>query len=466
MTQSHTNARRLKRAHAMLNGPVTGTLAKLAAPNVIGMLATVLVSVAEGTWAALLGVEALATVALVFPFVMLTQTLAGGAFGGSTSAAVARALGAGDETRAGRIAFHALMIAVMAGAVLAVVFLSFGAGIFTALGGRGDILDHALAWGAVFFPGAVLVWLSQISASVMRGTGNMLLPSLSLVALSVISATCSGAFALGWGPLPALGVPGLALGLLTGHGVVTILILLYFAAGGLGFPVFADLRPARALFGAILRVAMVAALSPVQTILTTLVVTGFVARFGAEALAGYGLGARLEFLMIPITFGFGTAATAMVGTNIGAGNVPRARTVAWTAAGMAAALVAGIGFAVAILPDLWLGLFLDDLAGPVHASAEGYLRIVTPFYGFLAIGLALYFASQGAGRVFWPVMAASARLAVVVAGGVVVIGAGGTLGALSAVIAVAMVGYGLLTALAVLKGDWRPDLPAARPAAR
>ena len=83
MTQSDTNARRLKRAHAMLNGPVTGTLAKLAAPNVIGMLATVLVSVAEGTWAALLGVEALATVALVFPFVMLTQTLAGGAFGGS-----------------------------------------------------------------------------------------------------------------------------------------------------------------------------------------------------------------------------------------------------------------------------------------------------------------------------------------------------------------------------------------------
>lgn len=461
MTQTETSARRLRRAEAMLHGPVTGTLARLAAPNVIGMFATVLVSVAEGTWAAMLGVEALATVALVFPFVMLTQTLAGGAFGGSTSAAIARALGAGDETRAGRTAFHALMIAVMAGAVLAVIFLTFGAAIFALLGGEGEILDRALGWGAVFFPGAVLIWLSQISASVMRGTGNMLLPSLSLVAMSVISAVCSGAFSLGWGPFPALGVPGLALGFLAGHGVVALLVLIYFASGGLGFPVFADLRPARALFAAILRVALVAALSPVQTILTTLVVTGFVARFGAEALAGYGLGARLEFLMIPVTFGFGTAATAMVGTNIGAGNVPRARTVAWTAAGMAAACVAAIGFTVAVMPDLWLGLFLDDRAGPVHAAAEGYLRIVTPFYGFLAIGLALYFASQGAGRVFWPVMAASARLATVVAGGFLVVGAGGTLAGLYAVIAVAMVAYGGLTALAVLKGDWRADAPVA-----
>lgn len=462
MTQTDSGARRQARAQTMLTGPVTPTLARLAAPNVIGMVATVLVSVAEGTWAALLGLEALATVALVFPFVMLTQTLAGGAFGGSTSAAVARALGAGDEERAGRIAFHALMIAVMAGAVLAVVFTIFGAAIFAVLGGQGPILGHALAWGAVFFPGAVLVWISQIAAAVMRGTGNMLLPSLSLVAMSVISATCSGALSLGWGPLPAMGVPGLALGFLSGHAVVSLAILAYFAAGGLGFPVFADRRPSARLFGSILRVALVAALSPVQTILTTLVVTGFVARFGAEALAGYGLGARLEFLMIPVTFGFGTAATAMVGTNIGAGNVPRARRVAWTAAAMAAACVGVIGFAVALVPDLWLGLFLDDATGPVHAAAEGYLRIVTPFYGFLAIGLALYFASQGAGRVFWPVMAASARLAIVIAGGVLVVGAGVPLGWLYAVIALAMVAYGGLTALAVWKGDWRADAPARR----
>ncbi len=459
MSQPDSARRRQQRAQAMLHGPVTPTLAKLAAPNVIGMFATVLVSVAEGAWAALLGVEALATVALVFPFVMLTQTLAGGAFGGSTSAAVARALGAGDETRAGRIAFHALMIAVMAGAVLAAIFLTFGGAIFALLGGQGGMLPLALAWGAVFFPGAVLVWLSQISSSIMRGTGNMLLPSLSLVAMSVISAVCSGMFALGWGPFPALGVPGLALGFLTGHGIVAVIILIYFARGGLGFPVFANLRPQRALFGSILKVAMVAALSPVQTILTTLVVTGFVARFGPEVLAGYGLGARLEFLMIPVTFGFGTAATAMVGTNIGAGNVPRARQAAWTAAGMAAACVAAIGMTVALMPDLWLGLFLEGREGSVYMAATGYLRIVTPFYGFLAVGLALYFASQGSGRVFWPVMAVSARLAIVLVGGFVAAAYNLPLGGLYAIIAIAMVAYGLLTALAVHRGKWAADIP-------
>lgn len=443
----------------MLHGPVTATVARMAAPNVIGMIATVLISVAEATWAAQLGLEALATVALVFPFVMLTQTLAGGAFGGATSAAVARALGAGDEVRAGRIALHALMIAVLAGATLAVLFLSAGEAIFRLLGGRGAMLSLALAWGAVYFPGAALVWLSQIASSVIRGTGNMLLPAFSLVMISILSASFSGAFALGWGPFPALGVPGLALGFLTGHGVTALAIMIYFARGGLGFSVFVNLRPARAFFAPILKVALVAALSPVQTILTTLVVTAFVARYGAEALAGYGLGARLEFLMIPVSFGFGSAATAMVGTNIGAGNIARARRIAWTAAGMAAACVAVIGITAALAPNLWLGLVLETSSGGVHEVALGYLRTVAPFYGFLGLGLALYFASQGAGQVIWPVLAASARLMIVVAGGLAVVALGLPLSWLYAVIALAMLGYGLLTALAVLKANWAPPPP-------
>jgi len=454
MTAETTNARRLRRTEAMLTAPVAATVARLAAPNVLGMVAMILISIAEASYAAILGIEALAALALVFPFVMLSQTLSGGAIGGSVSAAVARALGARDEEAAGRIAFHALLIAVTAALTLCTLFLLFGRLAFDALGGQGRILELALSYGWVFFPGAAAMWLSQTSASILRGTGDMARPAAALLGIALLSATFSGAFSLGWGPFPALGVPGLALGLVTGHAVTALVLIAGFARGSLGFPVFAVLRPARRYFHPILRVGLVAMLSPTQTILTTLIVTGFAARYGAEALAGYGLGARLEFLMIPVTFGFGAAATAMVGTNIGAGQTGRAKRIAWTASGMAAAAVGSIGLAVAVFPHLWLGLFLDDPAGGVWTAAALYLRIVAPFYAFLAIGLALYFASQGAGHVLWPVLAVSARLAIAVAGGALVVGMGWGATALYVVIALAMIAYGTLTALSVHLQTW------------
>src|SRR5690606_37188068 len=162
-----------------------------------------------------------------------------------------------------------------------------------------------------------------------------------------------------------------------------------------------------ALFREILRVGLPACLSSLLTCATIIVITGLVARFGAAALAGYGIGARLEFLLIPIVFGVGAALTARVGTNVGAGDWPRARRLAWTGAAMAGAVVGAIGFTVGVWPDLWIGLYTQDAAA--LDAGRTYLRIVGPAYVFFGFGMALYFASQGAGRMRWPVMAGVLR---------------------------------------------------------
>ena len=93
----------------------------------------------------------------------------------------------------------------------------------------------------------------------------------------------------------------------------------------------------RGMFIDILKVGAVACLSPLQSVLTILIFTRILAGFGTETLAGYGMGSRLEFLLIPIAFAFGVASVPMVGMAIGAGLVTRARRVAWTA-GAAAGL--------------------------------------------------------------------------------------------------------------------------------
>ena len=124
---------------------------------------------------------------------------------------------------------------------------------------------------------------------------------------------------------------------------------------------------------------------------------------GDAAIAGYGIGSRLEFMLVPISFGIGAALTALVGTNIGARQYHRAQRMAWSGALMAGGIAATIGIVVALWPDLWLGLFTSDPA--VLASGRHYLSIVGPVYGFFGLAMALYFASQGTGEMVWPVAA-------------------------------------------------------------
>ncbi|MEJ2120031.1 MAG: MATE family efflux transporter [Alphaproteobacteria bacterium] len=450
-------AARAAKTKALLEGPIGPTLARLSAPNVIAMIVMAATSIAEGYFAGQMGVSALAGLALVFPFVMLTQMLSAGSMGGAISAAIARALGGGDVSRAERLMLHAVIIAAGAALGSAVLIALFGRPLFALLGGEGDALAAAAAYAGVFFPGCIALWLCHSTLSVVRGTGNMGMPSLLLLLASLVSIPLSGALALGWGQVPALGMAGLAGGIVGAYAMGAVVAIVYVGLGRTGLSLRNTwARLERALFWDILRVGLVASLSAVQTVLTTIVMVGLVGRFGESALAGYGLGARLEFLMIPIAFGIGAAMTAMVGANIGAKQRDRALAVAWTGSFSAAAIVGGIGIVFAIFPDLWLGIFLGAEQTAALQAGRIYFRTVAPFYAFFALGLALYFASQGAGKVLWPVLGGLARMAVAVGGGFALASWSGLgLAGVFAAIAAGVLVYGVITAAAVKLTRWR-----------
>jgi Na+-driven multidrug efflux pump len=215
------------------------------------------------------------------------------------------------------------------------------------------------------------------------------------------------------------------------------------------------------MFADILKVGALACLSPLQAVLAVLVFTGLVARLGPLPLAGYGIGQRLEFLLIPISFGIGVAAVPMVGMAIGAGMVARARRVAWTAGVLSALNLAVVGAVVTVAPDLWAGLFTRDEA--VLETARQYLRIAGPAFPFFGLGLTLYFASQGSGRILGPVLTSTLRLVLVAGVGLWLAAGSPSATDYFALVAAAMVVYGLSTALAVRLARWGPT--AARPSA-
>lgn len=441
------------RTRALLDGPVLPTLLRLAAPNVLVMLVQAGAGLYEVWLIGHLGTDALAGMALVFPLVMLMQMMSAGAMGGGISSSIARALGAGRRDDANALAVHALLIALAFGLVFTLVLVAGGRSIYTAMGGSGAALVAALAYSDLVFAGAVLVWLSNSLVAVVRGTGNMAMPSKVFVIGAVGLVLASPVLVFGWGPIPAMGVRGGALAL-----------LLYYAGGTLAMALFlmsprCVLRPAlgpagwrRALFVDILRVGLLAAVATLATNLVIAITTGLVGRFGTAAIAGYGTGVRLEYLMVPIVFGLGGPLVAMVGTAIGAGQRERALRVTWCGAAMAGGVTELIGLAAALFPHVWLRLFDQD--PKMLEAGTLYLQLVGPFYGFFGLGLALYFASQGAGHLRWPLMGNIARLLLVALAGLGVLAAGGGLLALFVVQALGLVIYGLLNVLAVSGGAW------------
>jgi Na+-driven multidrug efflux pump len=208
----------------------------------------------------------------------------------------------------------------------------------------------------------------------------------------------------------------------------------------------------RALFIDILKVGGMSSLSSIQTVATIVVVTRLMSSFGPEALAAYGIGTRLEFLLVPITFAFGVACLPMVGMALGANLVERAKQVAWAGALLSSVLVGCIGLIVCFWPIIWTAMFTSNPA--VLSYTAIYFQWVGPCYGFFALGLCLYFASQGAGKLLGPVLAGTFRLCVVAAGGIWLTQNNASAVDMFTLIAAGMVGYGLLTALAVYKVSW------------
>ncbi|MEO9899611.1 MATE family efflux transporter [Nisaea sp.] len=441
-------------AHPFLEGPIASKILRLAAPGLLGSLLQSVLFVADGWFVGRLGPLALAGVALVFPLFVLSVMFSAGAVGGAVVAATARALGAKDHEAAGALVRTALILAVCGGILSALIVWLFGPALFRFLGGEGVILQTAVDYAAVIFPGISLVWLFNMLASLMRGNGDMLRPSLGLGVVVLVHFIAASFLVTGAGPVPSLGIKGAALSILIGYSIGCLYLAAYL---------FSIKRPEWVQLAGTIRWQQVlvvgrrGALASVQSALTiamAMVVTGYMARIGPESLAGYGIGVRLELILIPIIFAFGSASIAMAGLSVGAGLRERALRVSWTGSGFAALFVGLIGTVLAMAPWLWSGLFTDNLE--IAATTALYLHIVGPAYAFFGLGLCLYFASQAMNTLLWPVAGAGIRFVVLLAGGSLLLEPT-TLNETSifVLVAGAMATYGLFNALTLRLGPWR-----------
>jgi Na+-driven multidrug efflux pump len=303
-------------------------------------------------------------------------------------------------------------------------------------------------------------------AGILRGTGNMKLPSLVILNSAFCQIILGGTLGLGLGPIPQFGMRGVAAGSLTAYAISLAILWWYLASGRARVvPKIRGLRIQRAMFFDILKVGLISCFSPLQSVLTISIFTHLLAGFGTAILAGYGIGARLEFMLTSIAFSVGIASVPMIGMTIGAGRIARARRIAWIAGAISFVSVGLIATIIAIFPDLWVNLFTDDKS--VRAASHHYLSTAAPMYAFIGLAMSMYFSSQGAAKVLGPVLAQTARLLFIGIGGWRLSTPDATAQNFFTLAAASMVVLGTLSSLSVVLTRWGPKagpIPAIRPA--
>ncbi len=421
----------------------------LAAPTTLAVALQVIAMLAETWLAARQGTLALSAWAVVMPFTQLMGQMSAGAMGGGVVSAIARTLGAGKREEAAALVAHALLIALVFAALFILGLAIFPHAILTAIAGP-EVGALAAPYAMVLFGvGAIPFWLTNTLGSILRGAGRHGLAARVLVA--------------GWAAYPPLawlcmeplgmGLPGggLAFGLV--WWVAVLVMGAVVARGGAGFTPVLRVRLRRNLFWRILSVGLIACALATLANLTIILVTAQLAQYSVAAVAAYGIAARMEFLMIPLVFGLGSAMTALVGRAVGAGDWTTARRTAWAGGLVAFGVASSAGLIAALAPGWVAGRFTAD--PDVIAVATRALRIVGPAFGGFGLGMALYFASLGAGRMRWPMAAGISRITLGAGGGWVLahplgMGMDGYFWG----VALGITAYGAFTAAAVRPGVW------------
>jgi putative MATE family efflux protein len=437
----------------LLHGPILPTLIRLALPTVAVLLMTTVLSVAETYFVSSQGINAIAAASLVVPIMMLMTMVSNGGIGGGVSSSIARARGAGRHDDAESLVWHTLVIALVGGTLFMLLAWAFGRWIYQTMGGTGESLELAIVYSNILFAGAIPFWILMLMQSALRGAGNVKVPALIMCGGVVVGLIISPALIIGWLGMPRMGVAGAGVAQVVCNLGSLAVVLVYMRSPRSNL----HLRPhplRKDHFASILGIGLISTINAIMATLSISALTAAAGAFGVAAIAGYGIASRLDMLLIPVMFGFGTAAITLVGTNIGAGKVARARRAALVNALFVAAIVEALGVLVALMPNLWVGLFTDS--PEVLAVAGHYLRLVAPLYGFMAINAELYFAGQGARRIGWPLTAGAIRFAFAVVAGLSVVVWHGSLEMAFLLVAAGAIASGLISLFGFWRVSWEP----------
>lgn len=377
------------------------TIARFALPAVASSLLMTLFASVDAFWVGTrLGSDGLAAVSTSLFWIWMMVAL-GEMVGVGLTAVAARRHGEGREAAAARVAGDALLFALVIGAIVAVAGLLALRHLFVAMETSAGVTALGVRYLGAYLVGIPLLYGFFAIDATFRAAGDTRTPFVLLVASVIVTLVLDPALMLGWWGLPRLGIIGAAIATVCTRGAAFVMGLVMAARRGL----LAFGRPQLSSIVAVCRVGLPTAVTGIVFSIIYIVVTRTAARFGTPALAALGIGHRVESWLFMVGVGFGAATAAIVGQNLGAGDVRRAERAGWLSVGICSTLgVAACVIDLAYAEHL-AALFTHDPA--VIMEAARYLRIAAISQLGICAEIVLEGALGGAGETLPPMLASS-----------------------------------------------------------
>lgn len=398
-----------KRAR-LTEGPVGGHLIDMTVPMLFGITMMMGQSLIDTWFVGLVGDRELAAYGFGFPVIMMVMSVAIG-LGAGTSSVVARALGADNHQRARRLSTDSLILSFIVTAIIAIVGILTINPLFRLLGAPEDMLPMIWTFMTILYSGVPFMVVGMVGMACMRATGDTRLPSLLMVLTAILNVILDPILIFGLGPIPAMGLNGAATAALIARGVI-FFGTLYLMRGRFQMISFNRPDPKELVSSCkdVLHVGIPAAGTNVIVPLGATIVTAMIARFGPDAVAGFGVASRIESMMLVIFYAMSSIIGPFVGQNLAAGKQDRILRSLW----LCTAFCLGSGVVIAALLAATAGVlpgFFSD-SEQVTGVTQLFLWIVPISYGTYGMVMVMNAAFNGLGRPMPGVWISVARILV------------------------------------------------------
>ena len=380
----------------LTEGPVGRHLVSMTAPVLLGIATMMGQALIDAWFLGRVGDRALAAHAFSFPILMIVTSVAIG-LGAGTSSVVARAIGAEDHRRARRLATDSLLLSFLITAIVAMLGVVTIKPLFRLLGAPEDMIPLIRGFMIILYSGVPFVVVGMVGMANMRATGDTRLPSKLMILGSLFNVALDPILIFGLGPVPAMGLNGAAMAALIARGAIFVGAL-HLLRGRMNMVSFNKPDPGQLMksWKDILHVGLPAAGTNAIVPIGAALITAMIARYGPEAVAGFGVASRIESMMLVIYYALSAVIGPFVGQNLSAGKESRIlqalRLCMLFCIASGLLIAAGLAALAGFLPSL----FSDN--AEVVGVAKLFMWIVPISYGAYGLVMAMNASFNGLGN--------------------------------------------------------------------
>ncbi|WP_027856153.1 MATE family efflux transporter [Marinobacterium jannaschii] len=367
----------------LLKDSIGSVLVRMTLPMMMGIVSLMLFNIADVYFVGQLGTAPLAALGFTFPVTFSVVSLAIG-LGIGTSATLAKLIGSGDQAQASSLSSDNLLLAALLTLLIAAGMQLLSAPLFTLMGAPSTLLVTIQEYMSIWLLGAVFLVVNMVANSSMRASGDTKTPAKIMAFSSVLNLILDPLLIFGWGPVPALGIQGAAIASVIAWGITTLMALhiLYHHKKLLILQAL-ELTRLRRHWLKVMKIGLPAALSNMMTPLASGVLTAVVASYGAEAVAAFGVGTRLESLSLLACLALSMTLPPFISQNYGAGQTARVAR-AWLLSVRFALVLQAVIYLLLILSAGTVARLFSDQA-EVQELIRLWIWIVPLGFGFQAV---------------------------------------------------------------------------------